>query len=744
MLPLFAATIFLSAFLLFGVQPMFTKMVLPILGGSPSVWSIAMVFFQALLLAGYAYANLLASRLRSGVAITVHVAVMLVAMTSLPITIVAFGDADPSGAEALWLLGVFTASVGLPFFALSANGPLLQAWFSRLGGKQASDPYFLYAASNAGSFLALLAYPLVIEPWLRLGEQSLLWASLYGVLGMAIAACGFSLIRRSRIAGATSTLAWERSDQPVTWRDRASWMALAFVPSGLLVAVTAHIATDVASAPFLWVAPLALFLLTFIVTFREKSFASSKRFKAAQVFVTAFVFLVLLKGAETLALAGLHLALFFINALVCHRALYERRPDARNLTSFYLWMSAGGVLGGVFSGLMAPVLFSGILEYPILLVAALAVGRGITWDRVLSREAYPGLAAAGLLALCGLLVLLTDLAQAGLLFVCGVGLIILLIVSWRQAVGTVMTGVACALTVTVFADLVVGSTSYRSFFGVNKVYESLDGQYRYIRHGSTIHGAMRIRTAEGEPVVGRPDPLTYYTPEGSNALGIDAIRQVRGGKLDRVAAVGLGSGSIACSIAEGEDWTFFEIDPVVTRIATNPSLFRFMSECAPKAAVVHGDARLTIQKVEKPFDLIFLDAFSSDSVPAHLLTVEALQSYVDRLQLDGAIVMHISNRHLDLRAIVARAAAEVGMVTYAGATESNGEGGAASVTLVLARQGQDVGPIYGSWTLIDPDLKRSPWTDDYSNILEGIRDAWIGPKVGEFLIQRVRSADARN
>jgi hypothetical protein len=340
--------------------------------------------------------------------------------------------------------------------------------------------------------------------------------------------------------------------------------------------------------------------------------------------------------------------------------------------------------------------------------------------------------------------LATDLAQAGLLFVCGVGLIILLIVSWRQAVGTVMTGVACALTVTVFADLVVGSTSYRSFFGVNKVYESQDGQYRYIRHGSTIHGAMRIRTAEGEPVVGRPEPLTYYTPEGSNALGIDAIRQVRGGKLNRVAAVGLGSGSIACSIGEGEDWTFFEIDPVVTRIATNPSLFRFMSECAPKAAVVHGDVRLTLQKVEKPFDMIFLDAFSSDSIPAHLVTVEAIQSYLEKLSPGGAIVLHVSNRHLDLRAIVARVAAEAGLVTYAGATNSSGDGAASSVTLVVARQEEGLGELARTWTLIQPDWKRSPWTDDYSNVLEGIRDAWLGPKVDEVLIKPVQSADVRN
>jgi hypothetical protein len=550
MLPLFATTIFLSAFLLFGVQPMFTKMVLPILGGSPSVWSVAMVFFQALLLAGYAYANLLVTRLRRGVAIALHVALLSVAMAGLPITVVALGNPEPSGATAIWLLGVFAASVGLPFFALSANGPLLQAWFGQVGDRQSADPYFLYAASNAGSFVALLAYPLVIEPWLRLGEQSLLWASLYGLLGVGVTLCGFFLIRRGRGIGG-QVAADEPESAAVEWSDRLAWMGFAFVPSGLLVAVTAHIATDVASAPFLWVAPLALFLLTFIITFREKSFASSGKLRAVQVWGIAFVFLMLLKGAETLALAGLHLGVFFVSALVSHRALYERRPKARNLTSFYVWMSAGGVLGGVFSGLLAPFVFSGVLEYPILLVAALLAGRKVAWRDFVLKEAYPAIAAAILLAGFGILILVAERLSETILFITGVLLIILLIVTWRRAAGTVLVGAACALTVTVLSDFVVGTTSYRSFFGVNKVYESPDGQFRYIRHGSTIHGAMRLRTPEGQPVTGRPEPLTYYASAGSNALGIEAVRRAHGGRLNRVAAVGLGSGSIACSIRMG-------------------------------------------------------------------------------------------------------------------------------------------------------------------------------------------------
>ncbi|WP_114946510.1 fused MFS/spermidine synthase [Microvirga calopogonii] len=744
MLPLFGSVIFLSAFLLFGVQPMFTKMVLPILGGSPSVWSIALVFFQALLLAGYAYANLLVTRLRRGIAVGVHVAVLAIAMAGLPITVTAFGNPEPSGATAVWLLGVFAASVGLPFFALSANGPLLQAWFGQVGDKQSADPYFLYAASNAGSFLALLSYPLLIEPWLRLGEQSLLWASLYAILACGVTICGFFLIRRSRVSSGAVAAADNPAEPPVRWSDRVGWMAIALVPSGLLVAVTGHIATDVASAPLLWVLPLALFLLTFIFTFRDRSFASSAKLKAAQVWGIAFVFVMLLKGSETLALAGLHLGVFFISALIAHRTLYERRPTARNLTSFYVWMSAGGVIGGVFSGLLAPFLFSGVLEYPILLVAALFVGRRITWRDLTSRDAYPGIVAAVLLLGCGALILAVDRLSETILFITGVLLIVLLIIAWRKAVGAVLVGAACALTVTVLSDLVVGTTSYRSFFGVNKVYESPDGQFRYIRHGSTIHGAMRLRTAEGIPVSGRPEPLTYYTPAGSNALGIEAVRHAQGGRLKRVAAVGLGSGSIACSIKGGEDWTFFEIDPVVSEIATDPSLFAFMAKCAPKSRIVHGDARLTLQKEHAPFDLIFLDAFSSDSIPAHLITVEAIRSYVDRLSPNGALVMHISNRHLDLRAIIARAAAEAGLVTYAGATQANGDATGASITLAVGHRAEDLGDIAQTWKLIRPDYARTPWTDDYSNIIEGIKDKWFGPAMDEVLIQPGTSVDAPN
>jgi len=727
---LYGGTIFLSAFLLFGVQPMFTRMVLPILGGSPAVWSIAMVFFQALLLAGYGYAHLLVSRLRPAIAVGIHVTVTAIAFLTLPLTVRTFGAGEPSGPEALWLLGVFAASVGLPFFALSANGPLLQAWFSRLGTRGSQDPYFLYAASNAGSFLALIAYPLIVEPWLRLSQQSVYWAIAYGVLGAAVATCGTTLLVRR--ANPASPVRAQAAEQPapklITWRDRLNWMWLAFIPSGLLVAVTAHITTDVASAPLLWVAPLAFFLLTFILTFRDRPLIPLEKIGAIQVWATGLIFIVMIRQSEVIWMVAVHLGLFLVNGIICHRALYMSRPRADQLTSFYLWMSAGGVLGGAFSGLLAPNLFSTVLEYPALLIAALSVGRDMTFRRLISREAVPGLAAAAVVGVSALMMIFTDLSRAGYFVIAALIVIATMMIMWRRPIAVITVGAVCAFTISVFSDMIKNTESYRSFFGVNKVFDAFDGQYRYLSHRSTIHGAIRVRTADGQAVAGRPEPLTYYTAEGSNVLALEAIRLAQGGRLDNVAAVGLGSGSIACSSRAGESWTFFEIDALVIKIATDPTLFRFLSACTPDVRIVQGDARLTLRREAQPFNAIFLDAFSSDAIPAHLVTVEALKSYTDRLTSEGALIFHISNRHLDLRAIIARAAAEVGLVAYETVTAPSIEGSAPSMTVVMGRSDKDLGAIAidRTWRKIVPDMTRTPWTDDYSNILEGIKDRYYG------------------
>ncbi|MBX9873450.1 MAG: hypothetical protein K2X84_01245, partial [Beijerinckiaceae bacterium] len=537
--PIYTVTLFLSAFLLFGIQPMFAKMVLPKLGGSPGVWSVAMVFFQTVLLAGYGYAHWLVSRFTVRRAALVHIALMVaVLLVGLPIGIAAGFERPPQEGETLWLIALFAASVGLPFFAVAANGPLLQAWFARSGHPRAADPYFLYAASNIGSFLALIAYPFLVEPVLTLSLQSHAWSWGFGLLLAAIAACaGLAIGGGENGVAATRELA---APAAVTGRQKLGWVALAFVPSGLLVAVTAHLSTDVASVPLLWVVPLALFLLTFVIVFQRRPVLRHGWMLTAQlVFVAALTLKMLFQpgigwGGEL----ALHLGLFFTTAMVAHGELARRRPDAANLTGFYLWMSLGGVLGGLFCGLLAPLLFNSVVEYPILIIAG-----------VLCRPAFTGIR-------------ISRPVRAGLVGLAFIGLFAIIVTEQQR------------------------SDSVRSFFGVNRITESPDGRFRILVHGSTVHGAQRLRNDDDSLVTGRPEALSYYFTGGGIADGIDAVRRARGGTLQAVAAIGLGTGSLACQTRPGENWTFFEIDPQVARMATDPARFSFMSHCAPGARIV--------------------------------------------------------------------------------------------------------------------------------------------------------------
>jgi hypothetical protein len=678
-LPLYTATIFLSAFLLFGIQPMFAKMVLPRLGGSPGVWSVAMVFFQTVLLAGYGYAHLLVSRFTVRRAALIHISLMvLVLLVGLPIGIAAGFERPPQDGETLWLIALFTASVGLPFFAVAANGPLLQAWFARTGHAQASDPYFLYAASNIGSFLALIAYPFLVEPVLTLSAQSMAWSWGFGLLLAAIAACaGLGLGRgRDGLAAPETVLA----PAAISARQKLGWVALAFVPSGLLVAVTAHISTDVASVPLLWVVPLALFLLTFVIVFQRKPMLRHSWMLTAQL---VFVAGLTLKMAFQVPIGwggelALHLGLFFTTAMVAHGELARRRPDAANLTQFYLWMSLGGVLGGLFCGLAAPVLFNSVAEYPILIIAGLLCRPGFTAMRI------PPRVQAGL---------------AGGVFAC----LLVLVVSEQQR-----------------------TDSVRSFFGVNKITDSPDGQIRTLVHGSTVHGAQRLRHEDGSLVTGRPEPLSYYYTGGGIADGIDAVRQARGGRLGAVAAIGLGTGSLACQMRPGEGWTFYEIDPQVVRMATDPTRFTFMSSCAPDARFVLGDARLTLTDAAAgSLDLIVVDAFSSDAIPIHLMTTEAIGLYLSKLKPSGAVLFHISNRNMDLGPVVTATAHTQGLATWIRASRQTPDlmpqRKYSPHVAVVARKAEDVGlSAAQGWVQQEGPGTARAWRDDYADVIGAI------------------------
>src|SRR3954469_17812796 len=366
-LVVYTAAIFVSALLLFSVQPLFTKMVLPRLGGSPAVWSVAMVFFQSLLLGGYAYAHFLMQLRNRTIPVAIHLVLLGCAMTTLPLSIASGWGEPPSSGYALWLLGLFAVSIGLPFFALAANNPLLQAWFVRTGHPDGPDPYFLYASSNIGSFLALLSYPVLLEPIFTLRTQNLIWTGLYGVLIVLIAACGVLLLRAP-----ANLVVEQRNDAPTAapgWALRLRWIFLAAVPSGLLIAVTAHISTDVAAAPLLWVLPLSLYLLTWVLVFQSRPLLPHKWMLALQPLALAGVIVLLAVGGEQKLLLTLigHQLCFFVIAMACHGELARTRPAARYLTGFYVALSFGGMVGGLFAGLVAPFTFSWVAEYPILL-----------------------------------------------------------------------------------------------------------------------------------------------------------------------------------------------------------------------------------------------------------------------------------------------------------------------------------------------------------------------------------------
>jgi hypothetical protein len=725
---LYGATLFLSALLLFAVQPMFTKMVLPELGGAPTVWSVAMVFFQAALLGGYAHADLVVRRLPLGLGALLHLGVLAAAAATLPIAIAQGFGAPPTTGIAPWLIALFAASIGLPFAALAASAPLLQGWFAASGHTQARNPYVLYAASNLGSFAALIAYPFVIEPFLTLKEQAQLWSAGFAMLAVLVAFAGLLVARQPGLGARNAPAAAAPATAPST---RLIWAALAAIPVGLVIAVTSYITTDIASAPFLWVLPLALYLLTFVAVFRDTPWLRQETVARLVPIPVTVLAISLLAGERQfwLLVVIVNLIAFVLLALLCHGELYRRRPAPALLTEFYLWMSLGGVVGGVFAALVAPQLFTLVYEYPILIVAAALVLPGMFAGgrtRIVA-EIGPVL-AVGMLAIAarfGLDIRLPGTAAYAFQIVL-VGLAGMMLLQRRRpqrflalvVLGFVLTGL--------WQPGFNRVAALRSFFGVHQIVETADGRFRLLYHGTTVHGAERIADADADAAGGvAPEPLTYYYRGGPISQSIEAVRAARGG-LPHVAVVGLGSGTLSCYKGRDEQWTFFEIDPAVVQIARDPRLFAYISACAPDLPVVLGDARLTLAASRQRYDLIILDAFSSDVVPVHLLTREAIESYLARIEDGGALVLHLSNRYMELAGVVAADAAAQGLVAY-----FKDDDRAASVPFdykanasvaVLARRLADLGdlPNRPGWHAINPVPNIRIWTDDYSNVLGAI------------------------
>lgn len=723
----FAGTLLLAAFLLFVLQPIFTKRVLPVLGGTPAVWSVATVVFQGLLLAGYAYAHATTRWLSLRASVALHGLVLLAGAAFLPIT-VSLDAAAQGGDEAVWLVGLFLASIGAPFFALSASAPLLQAWFARSGNDRAQDPYFLYRASNLGSFSALIAYPLAIEPILGLAEQTRLWSAGYALAAAAVAACALTVVGRGGAHGivAPARTTGTAHAAPSLAR-RGAWIGLSAVPSGLLVAVTAHITTDVAAIPLMWVLPLALYLLTFVIAFRPLASWPDRPLAAAQAWGTAIALGAAVVGRLPFAVdLPLSLGLCFVAGLVAHRAVFCLRPEPGRLTEFYLCTSLGGMLGGLFAALVAPRLFATIAEYPILLVAALACRPGV-FVRVRPVGIVAMRRLVGTLAgLVGLAILVRYAPDAAPRAAAGAMMTVLLL-NWRAPQAAFgFAALFCGLVLAMPHLTIQDIESRRSFFGVHRIETDPQGRFRLLSHGTTLHGAMRIREDDGSPVVEPPEPTTYYATGNAIADVLEVARRAYG-PVPRVSVVGLGAGSLACQARAGEAWTFYEIDPVVVTIAHDPSLFRFLSACAPSARIVQGDARLTLARATEPTRVLIVDAFSSDAIPMHLLTGEALALYRDRLDAQGVLALHISNQHFDLRPALARAAAEQGLALLQRIdpiVEPIERRFRAPAMVVIATRDAAIRREAArlGWTPVVPDMTRRPWTDDYANVLEAFID----------------------
>jgi hypothetical protein len=716
----FVVAIFTSAALLFAIEPMFTKMVLPRLGGAASVWSIALVFFQATLLGGYVYAHLLTRHFSRRTTITIHVSAMLIACLVLPVNVAAGWERPPASWEIPWLLGLFAISTGLPFFVLAANAPLLQAWFARTSHPAAKDPYFLYAASNAGSFLTLACYPLAIEPLVPLSEQTHLWAIGFYFLILMIVACGVLSLRSARVSTVASA-----SPSRSGFTNVISWIFLAAVPSGLLLAVTVHISTDVAAVPLFWAVPLAVYLLTFVIAFQSRPLIP--RDFIVRIFPAAIVVLVAVLTVapipSTFATIAVHLAVFFIVALMCHGELARRRPPADDLTAFYVWVSTGGMIGGISTALLAPFVFDWVAEYPILIVLATACLPGFALpSSVRGRYLLAGIIGAVIILILSLSTIQAHVSHNIRIFVfCA--LLGMTAYFWKRPLGLGI--IIAVLFLAARYGFNEGRAVYvvRNFFGVLSVTETTDRRFRVLWHGSSAQGSQKLRDANGTPLTGRPELVSEFFDGAGIAQVVDAVHTRVGGPVN-FAVVGLGTGALTCRTRQRDALTYFELDPDIIKIARNPKLFGFVSECGAATPVVQGDARLTLaDRPDASYDLIFIDAFIGAAIPIHLLTREAMALYLRKVKPHGMIAMHISNYNLELAPVVSGIAAPNGAIMrlYNGGDvqADDAENKIVPKVAVVAREDGDFGVLATSkyWVRIEPDPNRRVWTDDYSNII---------------------------
>jgi len=751
-LVLFSIILFLSAFLLFWVQLMLTKMALPLLGGSPWVWNTCAFFFQTVLLLGYSYACFTPLRRGTRWHMAIHWGLLLIPLVCLPIRFTTVGLPPTETNPIPWLLGLLAIAVGLPFLMVATTAPLLQQWFAHTNHPDRADPYFLYGASNLGSLLSLLAYPTVIEPLLPLSRQGELWAVGYGLLVALIGVGAIAIyIHSASQQPASQPLASQQLDldqlvdqldQPVNQRldnhpsddlaaplstaQQTRWLGLSFLPSSLLLGVTTYIATDLASVPFLWAIPLAIYLLSFVLTFtRQFRLPLELLCGIAPIALTILLLGSLLQVPLPLWLSlPLHLLGFGLVAVIFHGELFKTRPPAIHLTRFYFWISLGGVLGGLLNAIAAPLLFPTVTEYPLTLLLSLLLLPRPT-NPTLSSSPFRLIPTLSLGIVIGVLVVglgVQPLLNYGWL---GGGLAIggTIALSLASGIHHLRLGLNVALVILLgqFAISTPGKllATERSFFGVNRViYEAKTNAYSLL-HGTTLHG-KQIHSPHGQL-----EPLTYFHPTGP--IG-QLFSRLPASRFQQVGVLGLGIGTLAAYAQPGQHWTFYEIDPTVVQLARDRRFFSFLQAAKVPVSIVLGDGRLSLQSVPAhSLDLLVIDVFSSDAIPVHLFTREALQLYASKLAPGGLVAVNISNRYINLEPVLAALAQELGLVGRQQRDEFISEGDRAagklpSQWILLARQSQDLGALLTDqrWRSLTT-ASSSVWTDDFSNIVQALR-----------------------
>jgi spermidine synthase len=651
----FTAATFLGGLLLFTLQPMIARIALPRLGGTPAVWNSAMLSYQVLLLGGYACAYLL-SRLSAAQQVLIYIALFIVAAFWLPVGLLV-GDPPTNSNPIFWEPWLIIASIGPPFFILAAQAPLLQNWYS-LWSKR--EPYQLYVASSLGNFVGLLLYPFVLEPFLSIRDQRLIWSIGFGVFGLLIAVCAALGMRKSNTDQSVQIVA----PQPkLNFKRLAQWTIIAAVPSGLILSTTLHLTTDIVAMPLIWIVPLGLYLLSFTLAFSIKIRLADFLTPYAPMLIAALAILAMASDQfEILVTGSASLTLLFVVSLTLHRKLYLDRPDASALTQFYLALALGGAIGGAFVTLIAPLLFDWTYEFPLLAIAAVWLVK-----------------PNKMMLLC---------VTAGMIGLVGIDP---LTMSWN-------------------------GLRQRSYFGIYTIRENETGTIRTLGHGNTLHGAQHLET---DKLI---DPTTYFGKHSGAGQILEAAESNA-----RIGVMGMGVGTLACYAQPHQQWAFYEIDPLVVDIGTKQGWFTFMANCTPNAALHIGDARLTLAKQPSgSLDILVMDVFSSDTIPTHLLTREAFDIYDSVLAERGVMLMHISNRYLDLEPVIASEAQARGWAASLNRhdpTEAEFTAGeTASVWVLIARSKDELTHMLSPKTqsewrplTLKPNMVR--WTDDHSSIL---------------------------